>query len=193
MTETQKACSRRVEEDWFKKYLRDPGVDIGCGSDQVSESFQKWDLILGDGDAQKMVGIFDEGYLTVYASHVLEHLEDPVEALHNWFRILKPDGYLIVIVPHRDLYEKKKELPSRWSAEHKTFWLPDFREGSDTWGLRETLRLALPAEGWEIEVLRTLDTQYNSNGGKHPIGEYSIEAIVKKEDERSTHLPRSCC
>lgn len=186
MSETQKAFNRRTEEGWFGKYLEELGIDIGCGDDSVSESFRKWDLIFGDTDAQKMEGVVDESYSTVYASHILEHLSDPIEALHNWYRILKSGGYLIVVVPHRDLYEKKKELPSQFSNEHKTFWLPD-SEGRtalwqhDTWSLRDTIELALPPEGWEIEVLRTLDTQYNSNGGKHPTGEYSIEVIVKKK------------
>jgi len=178
--ETAKAKPRRLSEDWFDEFIHDPGIDIGCQHDPVSESFRKWDVIFGDGDAQKMEGVEDESFQTVYASHILEHLPDPIEAVYNWFRILKPGGFLIIIVPHRDLYEQRIRLPSQWNVEHKTFWLPFYPEKPDTRGLKATVTLALPDEEWAFRYLRVCDEGYISRNGGHPGGEYSIEAVIKK-------------
>ena len=182
MGETLKARDRRTKEGWFGKYIQYPGIDIGCQHDPVDDDFRKWDVIFGDGDATFMESVPDNFYATVYASHVLEHVDNPGEAIKNWYRILSPGGHLIVIVPHRDLYEKKKELPSHWNAEHRSFWLPISGEEPCTKGLLDTISQALP--GVEIVSLRVLDDGFVSNGPlSHSSGEYSIEAIVKKEVE----------
>lgn len=39
----------------------------------------------------------------VYASHVIEHTHDPIKATQEFYRILKPDGYLVIVVPFPDL------------------------------------------------------------------------------------------
>ena len=41
-------------------------------------------------------GQFDE----IHASHVLEHLSDPLLAMREWHRILRPEGRLTIKVPH---------------------------------------------------------------------------------------------
>ena len=106
MGETLKAEERRRREGWYHKCIRHPGIDIGCQNEPVDPEFRRWDLIHGDTDATFMKGVGDESYKTVYASHILEHLHNPIVALRNWWRILKEEGHLIVCVPHRDLYEK---------------------------------------------------------------------------------------
>ncbi len=180
MGEANKACARRIEEGWFERYCPadKPGIDIGCQHDSIHDQFRKWDLIFDDGDATFMEGVTDETYHTVYAGHVLEHLDDPVTGLKNWYRILKPGGHLIVNVPHRDLYEKKKELPSSWNVEHKTFWLPEEEDLPHTLNLKETVLKAIRSAN--IVSLEVLDQNYERNGEAHSIGEYSIEIIVKK-------------
>lgn len=182
MGETQKAYDRRIQEGWFEKYvdLTKPGIDIGCQNDPLNESFRKWDLIFGDGDATTMVGVNDNEYHTVYASHVLEHVVDPVTAIKNWYRITAPGGYLIILVPHRDLYEKKSLLPSNWNHDHKSFWLPENGELPNTYGFKEVLQQAIPNINIvSFEILNNGWISLPEN--QHSIGEYSIEAIIKKE------------
>src|SRR5260370_39133901 len=43
----------------------------------------------------------DEAYSFVLASHVLEHVANPLRALQEWTRVLKPQGALLVVVPHK--------------------------------------------------------------------------------------------
>ncbi len=180
MAETRKSHERRLREGWFDAYAPFylSGIDIGCGRDPLNETFRRFDIMYGDGDAQKMEGIPDDAFHTVYASHVLEHLHDPIEALYNWYRILRHSGHLIVCVPHRDLYEKRSLLPSRWNGDHKTFWLPQKGEPPHTRGLEEIILQAIPNA--DIVLLRILDEGYFSNGNEHAGGEYSIEVIVRK-------------
>lgn len=181
MAETFKSSGRRVREKWFEQYAPDHlvGIDIGCQHDPLNHTFRRWDLIFGDGDATFMEGVPDSSFYTVYASHVLEHVADPVLAVKNWYRILRPGGHLIINVPHRDLYEKKYLLPSRWNGEHKTFWLPENHEPPCTRGLRQTVLEAIPEAN--IVLLRVLDEGFRDPGPEqHSDGEYSIEVIVKK-------------
>jgi ubiquinone/menaquinone biosynthesis C-methylase UbiE len=85
-------------------------------------SLRAWDM--PDGDAQLLAGVRDESFDFVHSSHCLEHMRNPAEALHNWFRVLKPNGHLICMVPDEDLYEQG-HFPSAFNADHKwtfTLW-----------------------------------------------------------------------
>lgn len=41
----------------------------------------------------------DESLDFVINSHMIEHTEDPISTLNNWFRVLRPGGILYLIVP----------------------------------------------------------------------------------------------
>lgn len=38
----------------------------------------------------------------VVSSHVLEHFSDPVGALLEWYRVVRPGGVIFMIVPHKE-------------------------------------------------------------------------------------------
>jgi hypothetical protein len=65
----------------------------------------------------------DESQDAVYTSHCLEHISDYRSVIREWFRVLKPGGHLIIVVPHQFLFERRRELPSRVS-DHKRFYTP---------------------------------------------------------------------
>lgn len=192
--ETDKAYGRRVREGWFDRFVKSPAIDIGCGRDPLIAPFptfpiRRWDQMLGDGDCAKMAGVESRSFLTVYASHVLEHLVDPVAAVRRWFELVAPGGHLIVVVPHRDLYEGQTHLPSRWNGDHKTHWLPILPCDSlaplpkHLRGLEETISEALKGEGSAAELvsLRILDEGHAwPDKSLHPAGEYSIEAVIRR-------------
>jgi SAM-dependent methyltransferase len=179
--ETKKAHARRVKENWFEKYAPEHlgGIDIGCKNDPLYKTFRKWDFIFGDSDAAFMKNVNDNEFQTVYASHILEHLKDPITAIRNWFRITKMGGNLIILVPHRDLYEKRKMLPSRFNKDHKCFWLPEKSELPCTKSFKHTIIKAIPnANIISFKVLN--DNWVPLHSHVHSIGEYSIEAIINK-------------
>ncbi len=108
--------------------LRGKGLDVGCGDDPVLPHVTRFDK--ADGDANRLSAHVHEQYNFVFASHVLEHLRDPLEALRDWLRVLKPGGHLIVLVPDEDLYEQGV-FPSVFNDDHThTFTLAKARSWS---------------------------------------------------------------
>ena len=118
--ETYKARGRRLREGFFEKYCQGRGLDIGYAGDSIVKTVKGWDF--EHGDAQYLNGLEDESFDFVYSSHLLEHVPDCELALTNWWRVLKPGGYLLLYLPHRDLYEKKGHLPSRFNDDHEHFF-----------------------------------------------------------------------
>ena len=128
MYESLKAMKRRLRDPGFaSRYFVGYGIDIGSGPDPLGnqrfygawpmlDACREWDM--PDGDAQFLEGIPDETFDFVYSSHTLEHMVDPLIALHNWWRVLKRGGYLIVVVPDEDMYEQGV-WPSTFNGDHK--------------------------------------------------------------------------
>lgn len=130
-----------------QKYLRGKGAEIGafiqpivtprgCHTayiDRVPKSH--WD----DHEEYKQfkivdVDIVDDGlhlskvethaFDYLIAAHVLEHADDPIQAMKNWVRVVKPGGHLLVIVPDkRFTFDKDRELTT---IDH---FLKDHQEG----------------------------------------------------------------
>ncbi|HZW39724.1 MAG TPA: methyltransferase domain-containing protein [Ignavibacteriaceae bacterium] len=175
--ETTKAKSRRMREGFYDKYVQGKGLDIGYGGDKLVDNEDIWDF--EHGDAQFLNGVEDNKYDFVYSSHTLEHMVDAEEAIKNWFRVVKPGGYLLLYIPHRDLYEKKKTLPSRFNKDHKHFFLPYNDEAPDTIGIETLIKRVL--KNYEIIYIKECKEGFESvSPEKHGKGEFSIEAVIKK-------------
>lgn len=55
--------------------------------------------IAGRGEA---LPFLDASLDFVVASHVLEHFPDPIAALQEWYRVIRPGRYIFMIVPHKE-------------------------------------------------------------------------------------------
>ena len=174
--ETAKAQNRRIKEGFFEKYCRGKGLDIGYGGNLLSRNCRGWDF--EHGDAQYLLGLKDATFDFVYSSHCLEHMVDVQVALRNWWRVLKSGGHLILFVPHRDLYERKKTLPSHWNLDHKRFFLVDKDDPPDTVGIMPLIQRTFSNS--EIIYAKECSGGYGVNRDGYPEGEYSIEVVVKK-------------
>jgi len=114
MKECSKSIVRRLSQpNFINQFFVGKGLDIGGQPDPLvlyqelfprMDSVRIWDLV--DGDAQFFEGVPDEEFDFVHSSHCLEHLQDPFEGIRHWFRVLRPGGHLIVLVPDEDLYEQ---------------------------------------------------------------------------------------
>jgi SAM-dependent methyltransferase len=62
---------------------REPGAQIIC-------------------DTTDLRCIQDSTYECILACHCLEHVANPLRALNEWKRVLKDDGLLLLILPHKD-------------------------------------------------------------------------------------------
>lgn len=178
MSETSKSFKRRTDNGDFAKFFSGRGIDIGCGGGAVTPDCDRYDQILGSGDAEIMSGVADETYDWVYSSHCLEHMKDIKSALSHWWRILKPMGYLIVIVPDFALYERY-QWPSRFNPDHK--WALSLGKHAEPDRLdivalvnslpnAQVLRAQLNEEGFN----------YNGKPDEDQPGQREIEVIARK-------------
>ncbi len=175
--ETTKANARRIREGFFKKYCNGKGIDIGFGGDLIMPDAQGWDF--EHGDATFLNGIKDESFDYVYSSHTLEHVFDVETTLKNWYRVLKPNGYMILYLPHRDLYEKKKELPSIFNPTHQRFFLIDKDDPPNTVGIVLLLKRTL--NNYDLIYAKECSEGHTiTDPLLHSNGEYSIEVVLKK-------------
>lgn len=55
--------------------------------------------IVASGDA---LPVPDASQDFVVSSHVLEHFANPVKALLEWYRVVRPGGVIFMIVPHKE-------------------------------------------------------------------------------------------
>ena len=103
-------------KEFIDTYFTGSVIDIGGGNDPVVKHAEVFDLT--HGDAQNILNYKEkESYDCVYSSHCLEHMKDVPSALSEWWQLLKPEGYMIVVVPHEDLYEQKI-WPSIFAKDH---------------------------------------------------------------------------
>lgn len=54
------------------------------------------------GEAANLDFVKDFSYDFVLSSHCIEHLANPIQGLSEWVRVLKNDGLLVLVVPHKD-------------------------------------------------------------------------------------------
>ena len=97
-------------------------LNVGCGSN-IDERFINLDYLWKPGidlcwDVTKGIPIATNSLLGIYTEHCLEHIpySDVIKVLSVFFRILKPNGTLRIVVPdaelYLDLYVKGKADPS---------------------------------------------------------------------------------
>lgn len=138
--------------------LSGKGLDIGAGDDPVRPDVQRFDV--EHGDANRVTAFVKElaSFDYVYSSHCLEHMHDPAMALADWWKLVKPGGTMMVIVPDEDLYEQGY-WPSIFNSDHKaTFTVSKQRSWS---GLsRNMLDLARALPNAEIVSVRLMDQEY---------------------------------
>ena len=53
-------------------------------------------------EAQNLKKISDNSYDFVISSHCLEHCANPIAALKEWKRVLKPNGHILILVPNKE-------------------------------------------------------------------------------------------
>lgn len=83
----------------------------------------------------------------IFSSHCLEHLEDDIGALAEWWRVLKEKGILYLYLPHPNYIPWRKESMPKW---HKH----NYYEG-------DIIKILTDPEGragqWEIEEIVPFD------------------------------------
>ncbi|RAU21544.1 SAM-dependent methyltransferase [Paramagnetospirillum kuznetsovii] len=195
MKEASKAMFRRLAQtDFATRYFVGQGLDIAAATDPIAQYSELFPAIKGvrlwdgiDGDAQYLTGLADNSFDFVHASHALQRMPDPREALRHWFRVLRPGGHLIVVVPDEDMYEQgfwpsRHNHGNRWTfTVFKTkSWSPvsiNLLEAVQVLGAQADIRrLEVLAAGFR-HTLPRFDQSLT------PVAECAIEVVIRKRPQ----------
>lgn len=80
----------------FVDYTADMDTEFKRLEMQHCGAKQKVDIVAPGDD----LPFLDEAWDYVLSSHVIEHFFDPIKALSEWQRVLKPGGLIFIICPH---------------------------------------------------------------------------------------------
>lgn len=176
--ESRKTYQKKIDNGFFNKFMKGNGLDIGFSGGE-KDSLPILETAIGvdldfPGYDGKTLPFPNNSQDYVYSSHCLEHIVDYKHTLQDWFRVTKINGYIIIVVPHRDLYEKKLDLPSRFNGDHKRFYTPA--------SLLKEIEESLPNNHYRIRHLHDNDFKHNYNDPpeKHGNWEYELEVVVEK-------------
>ena len=116
---------------FYWKFLHGKVLEFGCGLGQ--NIFLHRNNCLGIDVSEFALGkckekgikvskdikkIEDESFDGVLCCHVLEHLENPIEYIKEFYRVLKKDGILVVVLP----YSKNRVIKNFKSDVAKHFF-----------------------------------------------------------------------
>lgn len=171
---------RRLRSGFFDRYCSgDLVLDVGFSGYDNPESKAALPNALGiDLDYPGYDGItlpFADGSAdTVMSSHCLEHILYDHAAIRDWYRVLKIGGFIVCMVPHQGLYEKRRFLPSQWNTDHKRMYTPA--------SLLQSFEQALQLNTYRVRHLADNDTGFNYALGPdmHSEGAYEIELVIEK-------------
>ncbi len=159
-------------------YTRGRGLDIGCGPYKPFGHFRgidnnKDEAMFGirataaDWIIPDACDLSDFASATqdfVFSSHCLEHIEDHKKALKEWWRVLKPGGYMILYLPEKSLYPNIGTKGANPDHKH------DFTQAEITDALKEI-------GGWDL-----LRDELRDHGD-----EYSFFQCYKKFADAKVH------
>jgi|SRR6516164_2308594 len=179
-TEASKAYYLRLTSGFLARYCQgDLVLDVGFTGYANPEKRTSLPGAIGvDLDYPGYDGLHlpwaDNSVDCVFSSHCLEHIQFYQETIRDWHRVLKVGGYIVCIVPSRDLYEKKAFPPSRYNPDHKRFYtasrlVAEFEE-------------ALEPNTFRVRHVHDNDYGYDYSIGpeSHAEGCYEIELVLEK-------------
>jgi ubiquinone/menaquinone biosynthesis C-methylase UbiE len=81
----------------------------------------------------------DDSFEIIYNSHVLEHVEDYVRALREFYRVLTPTGWMILLIPART-EDKTHRFAQKSPSGHIWKFGRDFIDRLEETGFKVRLR-----------------------------------------------------
>lgn len=187
--ETKKSYQDKIDSGFMSKYFNgDKILEIGhqggeTGRDTIVEWATGVDLDYPGYDGLHLP-FEDESIDTIYSSHCFEHMQDLNSVLNEWYKKLKFGGYIVIVVPHQYLYEKKLSPPSRYNPYHFHFFTPG--------KLLQVVEAYLPMNGWRLRHLQDNDKDFDYfiPANQHSSGCYEIELVIQKikRPEYTNHM-----
>jgi SAM-dependent methyltransferase len=189
-----------TRDDLAFRYLRGDGIEIGAfnaplrvpasarvryvdhaSADQLRELYaDELDmhgrpLVVPDVvDEGERLGTFaDESLDFVVANHMLEHVEDPISALHHFLRVLRPGGVLFLTLPDpRHNFDRDRP---RTSVEHL---LRDHRDGPEASRREHHEEWARFIEGVPEDRLAQRADEFAAEGARHHFHVWELDGFL---------------
>lgn len=182
--EVRKAHDIRLKTGFYDRFMSGNGLDVGYRGFNFDNAAPVLDSALGvdlgfPGYDGRTLPFPDESQDYVFASHVLEHIVDYLNALREWYRVTKIGGFIIICVPHQHLAERKVSMPSFTMEDHKRFYLPSslFRE----------IEEAYEVNSYRVEHMKDCDDNYDYTRKPNQIDaafhwrdRFEIECVLRK-------------
>lgn len=98
----------------------------------------------------------------VLSSHVIEHCWDVLETIDEWLRVLKPGGYIFMIIPHKErTFDKDRERTTYKELRDRYFRnIPepefDTHEHYSVWTTEDWLHIC-ESEQWNLVEYQDVD------------------------------------
>jgi len=177
--ESRKSYAEKIASGFFDKYLSGPNVmEIGYrGYEDGTMPIvpQAIGVDVGYPGYEGAAFPFADGsFDAIYSSHCFEHIGDWRGVLRDWYRLLKVGGYLVIVVPHQLLFERKRSLPSPINPDHKRFYTPKSLLGE--------IEAALEENSYRIRHLVENDARFDYSilPYQGTDGCYEIELVIEK-------------
>lgn len=177
-TESQQTWNDKMASGFFLRYMSGKGLDIGFAGYKAGAEPILTTAIGVDKDYlgydRLNLPFTNQSQDYVYSSHCLEHILDWQATIKEWFRVIKIDGHMVIVVPHQFLYEKRLLLPSKWNRDHKRFYSPA--------SLLNEVERSLEPNTYRIRLLEDGDKGFDYTLGpdKHSGGQYEITLVLQK-------------
>lgn len=150
-------------------------IDLGCGRHKVEGTFGlDWAAVPGVDlcvDLARGIPLADSSVDTVYAFHVLEHVDAPLRVVSEIHRVLKPTGRFVAEVPHHSNPYAHSDPTHRtlWGTYSFAYFVriddqPFRRKVPDTYvdeHFRFVEQQLVPMTRSRVSILRVLDRLWN--------------------------------
>ncbi|KAI1732476.1 methyltransferase domain-containing protein [Ditylenchus destructor] len=108
----------------------------------MTGTFAKVDVVASGDDLPFPDGSQD----FVISAHVIEHFYDPIKAIKEWLRVVRPAGFVFIIAPHKertfDRYRNRTTLDELLDRHaHPNPPLPDDHRHYTVWITEDLLEL----------------------------------------------------
>lgn len=177
-----KKCRHRVVS-----FCRGAGLDLGCGDEKIASNAIGIDIMgkgvdisidLGMPDALRIFA--DNSFDYVFSSHCLEEFENTKAILHQWWRLIKPSGYLILYMPDPDFCPRIGTTGFHKTHKHDLYWW-------DVWNIIKSFggakKVSASRHNESNEFSWQLIVQKKYGHTKHPF-------FMKKRDNDQLAFPR---
>jgi SAM-dependent methyltransferase len=122
---------QRWEEEFnvVKAFIKGKGIDLGCGTDRLSPTIISMDaqpdrkFAFADivGDCSILSSFSNFCFDFVFSSHCIEDFppERHLEIIKEWLRVIKPQGYLCLIIPDMEGNRYPRAGDPKGNLSHK--------------------------------------------------------------------------